>query len=115
MKSKASLTLMDLLVMVLVFALAAALCMQVFAAARAISVETIRQDEAVLLAQNGAELLKSGMAEPEVEARLSGEDYAVQIQKLPHETEGLTKAQISILWEETELFALLVAYPEVSP
>ena len=114
MKSKASLSLMELLVMVLIFALAAALCLQTFAKAQTISLETARQDEAVLLAQNGAELLKSGMAAPEVEALLSEEAHRVQIQVLPQEIAGLTKVQISIFWEDTEWYALLVGYPEVS-
>ena len=114
MKSKASLSLMEMLVMVLIFALAAALCLQIFAKARTISLETARQDEAVLLAQNGAELLKSGMTAPEAETLLSDEIYRVQIQVLPQEIAGLTKAQISILWENTELYGLLVGYPEVS-
>ena len=115
MKSKASLSLMEILVMVLIFALAAALCLQIFAKARTISLETARQDEAVLLAQNGAELLKSGMTAPEAETLLSDEIYRVQIQVLPQEIAGLTKAQISVLWENTELYALLVGYSEVSP
>ena len=113
MKSKASLSLMELLVMVLIFALAAALCLQTFAKARSISLETARQDEAVLLAQNSAELLKSGLTEPEVEALLSDEAYRVQIQVLPQEIAGLTKVKISILWENTELYSLLIGYPEV--
>ena len=60
MKSKATLVLMEQLVMLLVFALAAALCLNVFARADEISKQTARRDEAVLIAQNAAEILKSG-------------------------------------------------------
>lgn len=45
--------------LVLVFALAAALCLGIFAEADRISGETARLDQAVVLAQNGAEVLKS--------------------------------------------------------
>ena len=58
MKHKTSLLLMEQLVMILVFAVAAALCLQVFVRSRDISGETARRDTAVVLARNAAELLK---------------------------------------------------------
>ena len=61
MKSKATLFLMEQLVMILVFALAAALCLGVFARADAMSRQLARRDEAVILARNAAELLKACM------------------------------------------------------
>ena len=59
MRSKTPLVLMEQLVMVLVFALAAALCVQAFVLAdhRSEQVETL--DRALLEAQNAAETLKS--------------------------------------------------------
>ena len=57
MRSKASLFLMEQLIMVLVFALAAALCLQVFVRAEEISLESARRDEAVIVARNAAELV----------------------------------------------------------
>ena len=113
MRSKATLSLMELLVMVLVFALAAALCMQAFARAQAISLETMRRDEAVVLAQNGAELLKTGMTEPEIEKQLSDGTYTVQIWELPQEIPGLKQAEISVFYENTALFSLMVGCQEV--
>ena len=61
MRSKASLQLMELLVMILVFALAAALCLQVFAKASEISQDTARYDQAVILpsAARDAEIKQS--------------------------------------------------------
>lgn len=59
MKSRSTLTLMELLIMVLVFALAAALCLQAFAGANRISETAAARDRAVLEAQNAAEVLKS--------------------------------------------------------
>lgn len=59
MKSKAPLALMEQLVMVGVFALAAALCLQVFVLSDRTSRRYTARDGAVTAAQNAAELLKS--------------------------------------------------------
>lgn len=58
MKNKAPLALMELLIMLLVFALAAALCLQAFSTARQTSLENELRDSALLHAQNAAELVK---------------------------------------------------------
>lgn len=63
MKSKAPLALMEQLVMVLVFALAAALCVQAFFESDRMSRQGEVRDRAVLLAQNTAEYLKEYGAE----------------------------------------------------
>jgi len=59
MKNKTSLTLIEMLIMLLVFALAAALCLQAFAAADQTSKRAAALDRAVIEAQNAAETLKS--------------------------------------------------------
>ena len=59
MRSKAPLALMEQLVMVLVFALAAALCVQAFALSSQLSRRNEAQDRGLLEAQNAAETLKS--------------------------------------------------------
>ena len=59
MRSKTPLALMEQVVMVLVFALAAALCLRVFAFSNQLSQRNEDIDHAVLLAQNTAEMLKS--------------------------------------------------------
>ncbi|BAK98215.1 hypothetical protein OBV_10170 [Oscillibacter valericigenes Sjm18-20] len=59
MRSKTPLALMEQLVMVLVFALAAALCIQAFAASDRISGTAAARDRAVQLAQSAAEIMKS--------------------------------------------------------
>ena len=60
MRSRAPLALMEQLVMILVFALAAALCLQVFVFADRISARNEETDRAVLVCQNAAETLKAG-------------------------------------------------------
>ena len=56
MKNKTPLVLLELLVMVLVFALAAALCLQVFVRSDQIARETQARTQAVQVAQLGAEV-----------------------------------------------------------
>ncbi len=68
MKSKAPLALIEQTIMILVFALAAALCLRVFVWSEQTSKRDINRDRAVVEAQNAAEILKSegqkGVDEP---------------------------------------------------
>ena len=59
MRSQTPLTLIEQTVMLLVFALAAVLCLQVFVWSQNASVESRSIDQASLQAQNAAEILKS--------------------------------------------------------
>lgn len=59
MKSKAPLVLMEQIIMVLIFALAAALCLNAFVLSEKMSKQTEAKGRAVLAAQNAAEYLKS--------------------------------------------------------
>lgn len=70
MKSKSPLALMEMLVMVLVFALAAALCLSAFALSERLSETNETRDQAVLAAQTAAEVLKSCGGDYEQAARL---------------------------------------------
>ena len=73
MKSKAPLSLMEQLVMLLVFALAAALCLQVFLLSGQMSLRGEARDRAVTQVQNAAEVLKaSGGDFPALEKQLGG-------------------------------------------
>ena len=56
MKQKAPLALLEQMIMIAVFAVAAALCLQAFALAERISRENEDRDKAVILAQNAAEV-----------------------------------------------------------
>lgn len=115
MKSRGSLVLMELLVMILVFALASALCLQIFAGAKALSVRTARMDEAVLLAQNAAELLKAARGAPEALQALSSGAYCLEAQHLPDEIPGLGQAEIRVYFEEDCLICLSTGWQEVLP
>ena len=58
MKNKAPLALMEQILMVLVFALAAGLCLQIFVFGNAVSRRCEAKDNAVLAVQNAAEIWK---------------------------------------------------------
>ena len=72
MKSKAPLSLMEQLAMLLVFALAAALCLQIFVFSGQVSRECETRDRAVAVAQNAAETLKAARGDLERAAQLYG-------------------------------------------
>ncbi|MCI8608785.1 MAG: hypothetical protein HFE73_03980 [Firmicutes bacterium] len=63
MKSKAPLMLIEQMIMLLVFALAAALCLRAFIVSDSISKQSIARDHAVVEAQKAAEALKGDYAE----------------------------------------------------
>ena len=60
MKSKAPLVMMEQIVMVLIFALAAALCLQTFVLSDRISEKTEAKNRAAVECQNVAEIMKAG-------------------------------------------------------
>lgn len=59
MKSKAPLVMMEQIIMVLIFALAAALCLQTFVLSSTISKRTEAENRAAVEAQNAAEVIKA--------------------------------------------------------
>ncbi len=109
MQNKASLSLMELLVMILVFSLAAALCLGVFARAQQISQDTARRETGAQIAQNGAELLKSGEA---LEKLSLPDGYSVEF--IPQETDlpGLSLGAVEVQFEEMPVFSVQVAWQE---
>ena len=112
MKRKASLILMEQLVMVLVFAVAAALCVQLFVGTYTISVRNGQRDEALWIAQNTAEQLKTGA---QLEERFSQGEYEVEIQPAEAAVPGLAQAEIVVFLEDKPLISLTVGRQEVLP
>lgn len=115
MKSKVSLQLMEQLVMLLVFALAAALCLQIFVKAGEISEETARYDGAVTLAANAAEVLKATGGDISAAEALSRENYRVAVKQKPARISGLVEAQIQVSWDKELLFRLDIGWQEELP
>lgn len=127
MKNRTTLVLMEQLVMILVFALAAAICLQLFVGADRISRQTLQRDRAVEMASNGAETVKAAKGElSTVAAMLDGtltdgsvlvetEGLSMRICLLPEEQPGLGQAQVQVLDTQTggEVFCLCAGWQEV--
>ena len=112
MRSKASLQLMEQMIMILVFAVAAALCLQVFAKSGEISRRTACQDAAVQLARNAAELYKQGD-----DPFLAAEDdhYSLEIAEMDGDIQGFESVNVSVSCECGVHFVLTAGRQEVSP
>ena len=134
MNNKAPLALMSQLLMVLFFALAAAICLQAFAKSETISQNSANRDAAVLCAQNAAVTLKSTHGDAQAAAKILGgtvqngvwtiaydadwqqqETGSFRLEAVRIEAEpGLGMATI-IVWnaQGTELFSMTCAWQEV--
>ena len=137
MKNRASLSLMEQLIMILVFALAATLCLQGFATANQISQKTGQVDHAIHHVQNTAELLKAygGNIDTQLpvcalpttdgwvvyynknwepEEKTDHPQYCMEIVRQNAGIKGLGQAQIkmSVMSSQSELFSLTVAWQE---
>lgn len=144
MKSKAPLLLMEQMVMLVVFAMAAALCVQAFVRSDASSARNEARDEAVVLCQNAAEAIRHSGGDFEAAARQLGIPFGAYAQEEPafsaHYNEdwslsdtreyayclraesvdigvaGMGKASVSVSEADGEaLFEIEVAWQEVSP
>ena len=93
MKSRAPLALMEQTVMVLVFALAAALCLRAFVLADGISRQVEATDRAVLWAESAADTLKArngdlAQAAAELGDNLDGQRWIIPLDETWQETAG---------------------------
>ena len=136
MRSKAPLAMMEQMVMLLVFALAAALCLQAFVKSDRISRRSEERDKAAVLAQTAAEVIRSRGADTsdaliaaaevlgaECEQGIlwldydenwnpGGDVYRLAAQGVPVETPGLWKVNVWVDSESGErvIFSLEVAW-----
>ena len=135
MRNKTPLALMEQLVMVLVFALAAAVCVQVFVLSDGLSRTSAARARALVEAQNAAEILKSLGGDYQAAAAACGgvwngqilgwsletgeasgeETYHVLVTPADSGSALLGRAEVSVYaGEGTLLAALPVAWQEVS-
>lgn len=113
MRHKTPLVLTELLIMLLVFAVAAGLCLQAFMWADQTSRSSAQEDMAIAAAQNGAELTKLYLGDLETAAaerggtwdgeswRFTVDDCQVTVTLLPTENPYLGTAKVTA--GETEL------------
>ena len=138
MKSKAPLALIEMSVMVLVFALAAAVCVGIFARADRISRNCAERDRAVTIVQSAAETVRHCGGDLEAAAvilggRTDGEslsveygadweqtvqdsEYRLEITETESGRDFLGTAEIRVLRtaDGTELFALTAAWQKAA-
>lgn len=140
MKNKTSLVLIEILVMVLVFSLAAAMCLRAFGLSDKTSRENERLSRAMFLVQNAAEAVKGAKGDLTLiseklsaaekdgawcvnydenwEVVRSGEGpwtYRIEIRLRDSDTLGLGKAQVCAVasGEAEPIFTVSVAWQEV--
>lgn len=114
MRNKAALSLMEQLVMILVFSLAAALCLGAFAKAQATADATARRETGAQIAQNGVEWLKSGGSLDDLSLP---EGYSVEFYPQQEDTPGLAIGTVEVRHETQKepVFSLPAAWQEVVP
>lgn len=113
MRSKSPLTLIELIIMIAVFALAAALCLRAFVWADLKSADNQERDRAVILAQSTAETIK---AQHHAEASVTEQDgfiVTVSLQETDNDLLGAavvavadeennTLVELNVKWQEAE-------------
>ena len=112
--SKTPLFLMELLIMLLVFSISAAICLQVFAGARRISDESRRLDLAVMQAQTAAECWKASHGNLDktaelLNAKAEKNGFSIYDEEKQMHLDFLcedTTAYIAVLSREEEIFSL---------
>ena len=129
MKNKASLVLLEQLVMIVVFSLAAALCLRIFVWSDRTSREMELRDKAVVLCQNAAETLKAEGSLEAGAARLGAAarenlwsavydgQLRLELENREAPASGMAAAEIRAVSEETGevLFSVTVGWQEVAP
>ncbi len=99
MKSKAPLAMMELVVMLLIFSMTAALCLKAFLWSDQVSQDVVLQDEAVLLAQKAAETVKHGRGDftgADGDGIMESEHCVAYVIPLDSGTRGLGSAAIEV-------------------
>ena len=130
MKNKSSLIVMELRIMLRVFALAAALCLRVFFWADSRSRELELRDRALLLTESAAETLKNCRGDYDRAAGLLGgtlteeglllpEENGICIRVSPERTDhpllGQARVQALSALDGSQIFSLSVCWQEVEP
>ena len=122
MKNKDVLTLMEQVIAVLVFAVAAAICLRVFVFADSLSKTAESEDRCGVLAGNAAELYKQvsgdkrrmtqieGWSEKDGVLSYSEDGMTVRITEMESGYSGTGKAEIAVSEGETERICFDLAY-----
>ena len=126
MKDKTPLLLIEQLIMILVFALTAALCLRGFAYADGLSEQICQQEQAAVLAQSAAEMLKAEKiirqacsfydASLEQVTEKEAWTYRLQVSREAEDIPGFGSAKIRVdSADAEELMVLTVGWQEAMP
>lgn len=126
MRSRAPLALLEQILMLLVFAVAAVLCLQVFLWSDNASRRAQTQDEAILCAQTTAETVKSFHGDLHASAEALNGDVQDNTLRLIYDTMTVTctvterndylgRGEVTVTAADGTLVTLPVAWQEVSP
>lgn len=135
MRSKAPLALMEQMIMLLVFALASALCLQAFVKSDNISRNSVERDHAALLCQSTAEMIQNCGGDPaqalsdaaeRLELKYDGGllwmdydeswnstsegTYHLTAQEISSEVPGLNSARVAVESEGKTVFEINIAW-----
>lgn len=126
MRSKAPLALLEQILMLLVFALAAVICLRAFLWSDTASRQSTARDEALVHAQSAAEVVKSCRGDLTLAAQMldgtvedgallvQREDYTLRAEK-ERVNDYLGRAEVTVSAGGDTLASLGVAWQEVSP
>ena len=126
MNQRQTLTLMELTVMLLIFALAAALCMNCFARLEMKSRETFCRDRSLVQLQNAAEVLRSSGGDFAAAAEVCGGtwdgsqwlldfgEYRIQAQPEDTGVPHLGGADMAVVYQGNILVSIDVRWQEVA-
>ena len=112
MNSKSTLSLMELLIMLLVFSVSAAICLKVFVYSDSLSKTSELTSEAYRMAQNAAEEIKNTSGKSPEELPYEIENEGLVLKAVPEETgsDYLSGATVSVYSGETELCSIPVRW-----
>jgi len=129
MASGSGLFLIELMIGIMIFAIAAAVCLKIFVTADQTAMESRELNRAVITAQNSAEIFKAAGGDLEETARLHGEgftgdnvftllttDYIVEITKDSIRRNGLIEGTVTVSALSGYLiFEIPISVLEVAP
>lgn len=125
MRSRASLVIVEQAVMLLVFALAAALCLKAFVWSDTESEAVFARDKALLQAQSAAEVIKSCRGDVIAAAEIMGgsvgddgktiscDEYVLTVTPIEDGLRYMASAEVSVYEAESLLASLEIAWQEV--
>jgi len=125
MRSRASLVIIEQVVMLMVFALAAALCLKAFVWSDTRSAEIFARDKALLHAQSAAEVVKSCGGDLAAAAEILGgsadengltvnyDDYVLSVTPAEEELQYMSSARVCVYDDAQQITSLKIAWQEV--